>query len=186
MLTQEETLTFERTVQAEPAEVYRAFIKPSILRDWLCNVADVEPRPGGRAYFWWNDGYFSSGTYTELNKDENLAFTWRGPEDPTSSRVRVTIEPSGEGSGTSIVHITHEGIGSGVEWAGAADKMRKGWEDALENLQSVLETGIDLRFARRPMFGLNGGDALNPEAAARLGVPVKEGIWLGGLVEGLG
>jgi hypothetical protein len=60
------------------------------------------------------------------------------------------------------------------------------WESALENLQSFLETGNDLRITRRPVFGMNAGDNLNDELASRLGVPVKEGVWLGGLIEGMG
>src|SRR4051794_40519699 len=76
-------------------------------------------------------------------------------------------------------------MGSGVEWAEAVDKIKSIWEDGLENLESVLQTGVDLRFARRPMFGLSAADVLNDEIAARLGVPVKEGLVLTGLADGM-
>src|SRR5205085_11969576 len=44
----------------------------------------------------------------------------------------------------------------------------------------------DLRVARRPMLGLSGGAPLEAERAARLGVPVTEGLWLDGFLEGMG
>jgi uncharacterized protein YndB with AHSA1/START domain len=184
MLTQQDTLTFERTVNAEPSDAFRTFTSNAALRDWICNNAQVEARKGGPYYLWWNDGYHSSGTITDYSRDESLGFTWRGPNDPASSEVRVTFTPQGEGR--ALVSITHSGIGTGPEWAGSADRIKQLWPDALENLESVIDTGTDLRISRRPMFGLNGGDVLNPELAARLGVPAKDGIWLGGLVEGYG
>src|SRR5262249_24527549 len=119
------------------------------------------------------------GTISDLTKDEKLTFTWRGPGDHDPSEVHLSLASK---DGGTLVEIEHTGISSEQ----AAEAMRRAWEAGLENLQSVVETGKDLRFIRRPMFGLSGGDVLNAETAARLGVPVKEGIWLDGLVEGMG
>jgi len=55
----------------------------------------------------------------------------------------------------------------------------------LENLKSVLETGIDLRIANRPMLGIFPGDFTEEQATA-LGVPVREGLRLDGVVDGMG
>ena len=49
----------------------------------------------------------------------------------------------------------------------------------------MLETGIDLRIANRPMLGIAPGDFTEEQAVA-LGVPVREGIRLDGLVAGMG
>jgi uncharacterized protein YndB with AHSA1/START domain len=184
MLTQQDTLTFERTVPGDPSDAFRAFTNNAALRDWLCNNAQVEARSGGPIYLWWNDGYYSSGTITDFSRDESLGFTWRGPNDPESSEARVTFTPQGEGR--TLVSLTHSGIGSGPEWAESANRIKEIWADGLENLESILETGADLRILRRPMFGLNDADLLNPELAARLGVPAREGLWLGGVMEGYG
>src|SRR5438552_4698343 len=170
MLTQTKGITVERTVPATPKEVYRAFTVPSALGDWLCNAAEVDARKGGRVYFWWDSGYYTAGVFTSVAKDEGLALTWRGPDEPEASEVSVTISQQ---DGRTRVAVAHQGIGSGPEWAETADKIRHIWQDGLENLESVLETGIDLRLARRPMFGLSGADLIvNEEMAARLGVPV--------------
>jgi len=52
-------------------------------------------------------------------------------------------------------------------------------------LQSVLETGVDLRIARLPRLGIFI-DEFNADIAARLGVPVKAGLRLAGTAEGTG
>lgn len=184
MLTHERTLTFERSVPATPSELFRAFTHPAALRDWLCNAAQVEPRTGGRVYLWWDSGYYTAGVFTELTRNSSLAFTWRGPRDPQPSEVRVTISPAADGSAANLA-LEHSGIGSGSEWGDARDEVARLWETALDDLRSMLETGIDARLARRPMFGLSGGDLLTPEVAARLGVPVSEGVVIGGLVDGM-
>jgi uncharacterized protein YndB with AHSA1/START domain len=165
---------FDEEVQAAPGEVYRMFTSPAALRLWLCDTAEADPRVGGRFYLWWNRGHYTAGTYTELVSGERVAFTWRGPDDPAVTQVRVEL--AGQGEGNTRITVVHEGEASG-EWAG--------WKDALENLKSAVETGIDLRLARRPMFGLNGADIITAENAEQYGVPQPSGLRLSMLVEGM-
>jgi uncharacterized protein YndB with AHSA1/START domain len=181
---QAQAITFDRDVAVAPNEVYRAFTNEIALQDWLSNAADIDPRIGGRIYIWWDKGYHSSGTYTALERGKTVAFTWRGPNDPTSTDVTVTLTPLGDDA--THIQLTHSGLGPGEEWAQIAFQDKRGWESALENLQSILESGTDLRVSRRPMFGLSGGNNLDDKLAAKLGVPVSEGLWIGGLVDGLG
>ncbi len=179
MLTQTETLTFGTKVQAEAAEVFGAFTNPSVLRNWLCDAAEVDTRKEGRIYLWWDDGYYAAGAIANLVRNESLSFTWQGKGEPSASEVRVSFAYQ---DGKTAVNVEQSGITSEE----SARKITQIWEGGLENLQSVVETGIDLRFARRPMFGLNDAGELDREKAAKLGVPVTEGVWLGGLIEGMG
>jgi uncharacterized protein YndB with AHSA1/START domain len=180
MLTQAPPLRFTRTVDAPATEVYRAFSVPAALREWLCDAVQVDPRPGGRIYLWWNDGYYTAGIFTDLVRNERLVFTWNAPGEPPGTVTVALAAPDG----ATLVTVTHEPAdGAGPAPDEAAITRR--WEAALENLQSLLETGIDLRLARRPMFGLADGGELTAARAARLGVPVTEGIWIGGLLEGM-
>jgi uncharacterized protein YndB with AHSA1/START domain len=164
---------FDEVVQAAPGEVYRMLTTPAALRTWLCDTAEADPRVGGRFYLWWNRGYYTAGTYTELVPGERVAFTWRGPDDAAASQVLVELAAEGE-SGTRVA-VTHDGAAGG--W--------NGWQDALENLKSAVETGIDLRLARRPMFGLNGADVVTAENAERFGAPEPAGLHLSSLVDGM-
>ena len=177
-------LTFTRSVGVPPAEVFHMFTSPSALQEWCCQAAQVDPRPSGRLYLWWNQGYYTAGVFTEVTTGQHLAFTWQGAGDPAATVVQVDFA-SAVGGGTQVT-VTHNGVGTDTVWASTGEGIRQGWEAALENLQSVLETGVDLRLARRPMFGLSGFAPLSPERAADLGVPVAEGLWIDGVLEGMG
>ncbi len=176
------TLTLEQRIEASPAAVFHAFTNATALREWLCDAAMVVPRKDGRLHLWWTSGYHATGDFTKVVPGERVSFTWQGKGEPAPTRVRVALRPDGDGT---VVELAHKGIGGGKKWAGAAAAIQRGWETGLENLSSVLETGHDLRFTRRPMLGILP-DALTPEAAARLGVPIDKGILLGGVVEGMG
>ncbi|MFH0810789.1 MAG: SRPBCC domain-containing protein [Pseudomonadota bacterium] len=176
------TLTLEQRIEAAPSQVFQAFTNATALREWLCDAAMVVPRRDGRIHLWWTNGYHATGDFTKVVPDERVSFTWRGKGEPGETRVRVAIRPDGEGT---VVEVAHKGMGTGKKWAEAAEAIRSGWETGLENLRSVLETGHDPRFTRRPMLGILP-DALTPESAERLGVPVTKGILLGGVLEGMG
>lgn len=96
--------------------------------------------------------------------------------------MQVTFKAKGEGT---VVTVSHSGVGSGAKWAGTVHGITHGWPSGLENLKSVLETGIDLRFACRPRLGIFI-DEFNPEIARKIGVPVKDGIRLAGTADGSG
>ena len=44
----EKILKFETYIPARPEQVFYAFTNASALREWLCDLATVDPRPGGR------------------------------------------------------------------------------------------------------------------------------------------
>ncbi len=176
------TLKFRRMVSAPPGEVYRAFTNVTALREWLCDAAQADPRKGGRLYLWWNSGYYTSGEYIAALPGKRISFTWRGRGEPDATRVQVSLAE--KNSGTALT-LAHGGIGAGIKWAGVAREFQRDWEAKLENLQSVLETGQDLRIVRRPLLGVSLGE-FSAEMAARLGVPVTEGARLDDVLEGRG
>jgi len=177
-----QTLKLQRIVNAPLTEAYRAFTNSTALREWLCDAAQADPRRGGRLYVWWNRGYYASGEFTALTPDKKIAFTWHGRGEPAATRVQVTFTAKGN---DTVVTLTHAGIGTGKAWAKISKNLARGWEVGLENLQWVLETGQDLRLVRRPMLGINLTD-FSSQIAAKLGVPITEGVRLGGVVAGKG
>ena len=142
----------KRTVNAPPAEAYRAFTRAVALREWMCDVATTDVRVGGRLYFWWNSGYYTSGEFTALEPDKEVAFTWHGRGEPGTTQVQVSFAAT---EGGTEVTLTHSGFGAGPEWDEPRQDSEHGWGIGLENLQSVLETGQDLRLVCRPMLGIN-------------------------------
>jgi hypothetical protein len=131
---------------------------------------------------WWNSGYYTSGEFKIAESGEKAAFSWFGRGDPAASEVQVTFNAQ---NGGTLVNVDHSGLGSGEEWSQSISEIKKGWESALENLASVVETGEDIRFVSRPMLGIIL-DEFNEQIAKNMGLPITEGIRLGGVVEGMG
>lgn len=175
-------IVYDLTVAAPARQVFRAFTNATWLREWFCDLATVDPKPGGRIYLAWNSGFYMSGSYNEIDEDKAIAFRWFGRDDPGPTQVRISLAHQ---SGRTQLHLEHSGGGSGEAWEAARKEFRKGWDLSLENLVSVLETGVDLRFVRRPMIGIILTE-FNEEIARHLNVPVKHGIRLDGLVDGMG
>ena len=175
------TVTVEIHVQASPAQAYRAFTNATALRGWLSDVATVEPHPRGRMYLWWNGDFYSSGHYLELEENKRVRFRWYSSIDPAPTEVEVRFDQRDDGTLVRMDHL----VPDDPAWAKLAEGFRKNWQDSLENLKSVLETGLDLRIANWPMVGISLND-FNSEIAARLGVPVNEGMRLSGVVDGMG
>ncbi len=178
----EKTLKFETYIPASPAQVFHAFTNASALREWLCDLATVDPRPGGRLYLFWNSGYYSSGEFTTIEAGRCAAFIWDGRGDPGRSQVSVAVEPQESGTRLILLHQLPEETG---EWEKVVTEVSKGWADSLENLASVMETGKDLRYVNRPMLGIMLGD-FNVDVAQKLGVPVAQGLRIDGVSEGMG
>lgn len=178
----EKTLKFETYIPASPAQVYYAFTNASALREWLCDLATVDARPGGRLYLYWNSGYYSSGEYTTVEAGKSVAFIWCGRGDPGRSQVSVAVEPQESGTRLMLEHSLPDDDG---EWDKTVAEIDKGWRDSLENLASVMDTGKDLRYVNRPMLGIFLSD-FNAEVAQKLGVPATRGMRIDGVVEGMG
>ena len=175
------TVTAEILVDAPPKTAYRAFTNATSLREWLCDLATVEPHTGGRMYLWWRGDFYSSGHYLELDENKRIKFRWYASIDPAPTEVTVSVVEKDTGT---LVRMDHD-IPDDPFWLKKGQTFRENWDDSLENLKAVLETGIDLRIANRPMLGIFPGDFTEEQAIA-LGVPVREGLRLDGVVEGMG
>src|SRR3989304_4731090 len=174
-------VSVETTIRVPSRTVYRAFTNSPSLREWLCDVATVEPHVNGRMYLWWRGDFYSSGHYLELDENKRVKFLWRSNIDPAPTEAAVTVT---EEAGGVRIRLEHE-VPDDAAWAGKAESFRENWIESLDNLKSALETGIDLRIANRPMLGIVPGD-FTAEQAAALGIPVHEGMRLDGVVDGMG
>ena len=124
---------------------------------------------------------YATGEFARLEPGRKVAFTWHHSREPEAARIQFTLKAAGEATALTLKHTG----GTGRKWAAVTPVARANWENALENLQSVVETGIDLRLARRPRMGILVAD-YNTEIAARLGAPLGMGVRVGGTAEGSG
>jgi uncharacterized protein YndB with AHSA1/START domain/uncharacterized damage-inducible protein DinB len=161
--------------------VYLAFTNKPAIQGWLCNNAQVDASEKGRLYLHWNEGYYACGEFTELKENESLAFNWQGRGEPAQSTVQVKL--AAENGGTQVT-LTHAELGTGEAWEKAREEIAKGWENGLENLKAVLETGLDKRVFDRPLLGVFPTAVVDENMVARLNLPVSTGIHISGAVPG--
>ena len=176
------SLVFERNIQAPVKQVYLALTNSSAVREWMGDAVTTDPRPGGRIYLWWNNGYYTCGEFLKLETDKTVSFTWQGRSDPAATQVEITL--SGDEHATQL-KLVHSGLGNGETWEKTATEVQKGWENNLENLAHTQEKGPDLRVTMRPMMGI-GLDDFNETIAKDIGVPVSQGVRISNAIEGMG
>ncbi len=183
MTHKKQTVKVKNFINVPVSEVYLAFTNATALCEWLCNVAQADDRPGGRLYLWWNSGYYASGEFIKLEPNEKIVFSWHGREEPGITRIKVAFKP--KDSGTQVI-LEHKGFGTEKIWRSSIAESQQGWQRGLENLKSVLETGLDIRFIRMPLLGVSGVEKISVEVAQEIKLPVKHGLRIGGVVDGLG
>ena len=177
------SLKYAQAVDAAPALVFRAFTNATALREWVCETATVDPRPGGRLFLAWNSGYTVHGEYTKLVPEKEIQFTWEGRNDPAPTRIRVFI--SALDNGMTTFTLEHLDLQEDAEWASAFKEISYGWSKGIRNLVSILEDGPDLRIVNRPMLGVTFG-TFDAKSAAELKIPVSEGLRVESVVDGMG
>lgn len=175
-------LTFTQFVSRPAKDVYWAFTNAMGLREWLCDNSFLRLEVGGPLLLIWNGIYDVYCTFTALETDKHLAFTWQGTGEPGVMAVDVTLTPQDDGTAITLVHSK---LGEGEVWQKTRTQVHAAWESALHNLKSVMETGLDRRIQDRPMLGIYLGP-FDAEIAKRLGVPTENGTLLTGVIEGMG
>jgi uncharacterized protein YndB with AHSA1/START domain len=180
---------FDRTLNVSPERAYYAFTNTAAVGEWFCNGMEADVSEDGhlhcgRLYFWWNDGFYVSGEFTALKENEAIELTWNGRGDPGPTVVSVSFEWDGEGT---RLRLKHSGFRSGDDWDALMERIKARWEEGLENLASVLETGIDLREARRPIMGFVSPGPITEENAVRYNLSQDtRGMIVGSVVPGRG
>lgn len=178
-----DSLTFTQQIEVEPTAVYYALTHSGALREWLCTVAHVENRVGGRIYLWWPQGYYAAGEFTQLEPGKAVALRWLGKDEAHPTTVTIALVPV---DGGTAVQLTHAGLGEGELWQPTRTEWQKGWQIGLENLKSVLETGLDKRLFDRPMLGIFIGGEVGAAEMEAMSLPAAGGIRLGGTIDGSG
>jgi len=170
MTTEIRTLSINRTINAPVELVYRAFTNAQLLRQWFCDVATVAPKAGGRFYVAWHSGNALLGKYLEVAPNEKVVLQVRSFDDTDRSQITVTFSTQAEGT---EVHLSD--VSDGGDWQKISQEIERGWHEALDNLKAVLEDGIDLREANRPMLGIYFAEQK----------PGDLGFRIGGVIDGM-
>ena len=183
MSAEKTSLSFHEEIDVKPADVYLALTNTGMVRQWLCDHAQIDARSGGRLYLHWRQGYFAGGEFTELEPEKKVTFTWQGRGETAVSNVHITLHAE---NGHTHLELNHKDVGADDSWAQTRAELKKGWESSLANLKSVLETGLDRRIYDRPFLGILISGAVSAEEAETLNLPIAGGIRISGTMDGTG
>jgi hypothetical protein len=131
-------------------QAFEMFASNEHLQSWLAEIADVEPKLGGKYELFWDpDDKENNSTIgckiTALQNNKFLAFEWKGPNqfkhfmneaDPLTHVVvffvqcdESIVKPCTE------VHLIHSGWGDSAEWEKARQWFKKAWDSAFDKLR---------------------------------------------------
>lgn len=159
---QQPVVRLERVIQAPRHEVYRAWLEPALLRQWMApgfdvSRAEVDERVGGHFRIWHAQHGVEMGGFeceiVELVPDERIVFRWGfvGPERAAGtvydSRLSITFQAA-KGDATRLV-LLHERLDDlAAAMPGIVEQVNTGWAMVLEKLALVFEA--DRRRADAP------------------------------------
>lgn len=167
-------VTLTQTIQAPVEQVYRSFTERDWIRDWFCDSAYIEARVGGPFVFSWYTQYFAMGTFTALEENQKIAFTWRGAGETEDSQIEILLDAEGN---TTTVTLHHS------QASGNLEAFQSEWEMRLGYLKAALETGADARITDRVIVGFIPGQ-VSAERAQEIGLAEGEGTLVTSVVEG--
>jgi uncharacterized protein YndB with AHSA1/START domain len=93
-------ITRELVLPAPPEEVWEALTDPERLAEWFANDVDLDPRPGGRGRFRWDDGETRTALVEEVDPLRRFGFRWTDDED--GGEVAFELEEVDEGTKVTV------------------------------------------------------------------------------------
>lgn len=132
------TLVLRRTFTASRQRVFRAWITPRALEQWLrprgmsMTVRSLDARVGGSFCFDLENGSSLIGTYLQIVPPEKLVYTWSGGAAQEWETI-ITLDFLDQGVVTEVV-LTHEGLSTPERRA----RVNSGWPSLFDALAEVL------------------------------------------------
>ena len=93
----------ELVLDAPAEEVWEALTDPERLAEWFANEVELDPRPGGRGVFRWENGEIREALVEEVDPPRRFGFRW---ED--EGEVEFELEEVDEGTKVTVRETTGE------------------------------------------------------------------------------
>lgn len=142
------TVHLHRVFTCKPEKVFRAFVEPDALANWLPpfgftgTVHELDPREGGKhrmsfRNFTSGNSHSFGGTYLKVVRGETLIYTdvFDDPNLPGEMRVTVTFKAVSVGAELKVVQ---EGIPDVIP----TEACYLGWQESLRKLAKLVEPEI--------------------------------------------
>lgn len=149
----EVAVRIERTLHAPPDRVFRAFLDPELMRQWITpddldlDRITVDARVGGRIEVWHSrDGRSTGkfeGRYVKIDPPRELVYHWAfvGTEPEKGeyfdTLVKVELRPWGDGqTQITVVHERLETLREGAPHI--LPRLGPGWQNCLDKLERAV------------------------------------------------
>lgn len=137
-------IRLHHVIAARSEKVYRAFLEPDALAQWLppdgyvCTVHDLDPRAGGRhrasfRNFTTGGSHGFGGTYVELIPNERLVYTDSFETEALPGEMTTTVTLKAVSVGTEMT-VVQEGVPDMIPPEGCY----LGWQQSLANLARLV------------------------------------------------
>lgn len=147
----------ERIVHAPPDRVFRAFLDPELMRQWITpddldlDRITVDPRVGGRIEVWHSRHGVSTGKfegrYVKLDPGRELVYHWTfvgtEPEKGEHFDTLVTVRLRPWGDGQTQIRVVHERLAELRRGAPhILPRLLPGWENCLDKLGRAVQAPL--------------------------------------------
>jgi len=143
------TVRLHRVLATKSEKVYRAFLEPDAMAQWLPpngfvgTVHHLDAKVGGKyrmsfRNFTTGQSHSFGGEYIELVPNERLRYTDRFDDPNMPGEIQVTVTLKAVAVGTEL-HIVQEGIPDVIP----PEACYLGWQQSLQNLAKLVEPEID-------------------------------------------
>lgn len=146
----EPSIRIERILHAPPERVFRAFLEPELMRQWIApdeldvDRVTVDPRVGGRIEVWHSQHGASTGRFegrfVTIDPPRELVYRWAfvgtEPEKGEYYDTLVTIHLRAWGEGLTQIRVLHERLEALRAAAPHVDaRLVPGWQNCLDKLE---------------------------------------------------
>ncbi len=162
----------ERILHAAPDRVFRAFLDPDLMRQWITpddldlDRISVDARVDGRIEVWHSrDGVSTGkfeGQYVKIDPPKELVYRWAfvgtEPENGEYYDTLVTVRLRPWGDGQTQVHVTHARLAELRQGAPhILPRLVPGWENCLDKLERAVREAPRDRVEARSRHAGRGG-----------------------------
>ncbi len=173
------SLTFTQSIQAPLAQAYYSFANKSGWLEWFSSKAGGYVSPKSVLHLMdESDEHNFALVFKQFTPDQLVSFSLIHLKSMEISEVEVAFK---ESDGQVTVTLNQTGCSESLQ-----PKMVRLWEDRLENLRSVLESGKDLRLWNRPFLGVMVKDWVSPESAKQEALANDYGLLISSVFPNMG
>ncbi len=159
---------FEILVDTSSTIVFDSFITDTRLSEWFCQDAQIEARPEGRFYAYWNNPkFYVMGEILEFERPNYLKLQWNDFEG-TNTALEITFD------NTRVAVRSEQALG---------EKATAIWTKGLEALKSTLEQGYRPEVFEDAFLGLLGVTILTSDNANLYTPHCRAGLFIQGILK---